>query len=164
MNNKKKLRNKLRQAQRQALTRLPTVTSIEYTDICLEYEPDNDIFYLELSMVINKAHIVSLRGELLTEYLPGKDSRSCGVKILCPLADRTDTYNSKYTSYDLYLIKADSPRLYSYVRAWVDSVGDLLDIDKYDKNKNGKLYAKSLLKFKDSEIPEKLKWNHTYTE
>lgn len=110
-----KVRKKAKGKPRGVIRRIPTVYSIKYKYIMGEYVEKLDVIELYINMTVNN-ELVVLRG-----YVDPDKSYFDGVYI------RTPNPNPNLTAQTAYVSGKDAPNLLMVVRAYVDTLGDIID-------------------------------------
>lgn len=110
-----KVRKKTKGKPRGNIRRIPTVYSIKYKYIMGEYNEKLDRVELYINMTVNDQLIV-LRG-----YVDPDRSYFDGIYI------HTPSPNPNLTAQTAFVSKKDAPNLLMVVRAYVDTLGDIID-------------------------------------
>ena len=110
-----KVRKKTKGKSRGNIKRIPTVYSIKYKYIMGEYIEKLDRVELYINMTVNDQLIV-LRG-----YVDPDRSYFDGIYI------HTPNPNPNLTAQTAFVSKKDAPNLLMVVRAYVDTIGDIID-------------------------------------
>lgn len=110
-----KVRKKTKGKPRGNIKRIPTVYSIKYKYIMGEYNEKLDRVELYINMTVNDQLIV-LRG-----YVDPDRSYFDGIYI------HTPNPNPNLTAQTAFVSKKDAPNLLMVVRAYVDTIGDIID-------------------------------------
>ena len=118
---------------------IPNVVSLEYKYIHGHYEPKTDEFRLYVNMVCNGAPIIC------SGYIDPDQSYFKGIRVHNPKPIKG------HTAQTIYVTKNDAPHFFSTIKAYVHTVGDLLDsgddnIPTLDVSNDGGY-------FKDKDIP-----------
>lgn len=118
---------------------IPNVVSLEYKYIHGHYEPKTDEFRLYVNMVCNGAPIIC------SGYIDPDQSYLKGIRVHNPKPIKG------HTAQTIYVTKNDAPHFFSTIKAYVHTVGDLLDngddiIPTLDVSNDGGY-------FKDKDIP-----------
>ena len=118
---------------------IPNVVSLEYKYIHGHYEQKTDEFRLYVNMVCNGAPIIC------SGYIDPDQSYFKGIRVHNPKPIKG------HTAQTIYVTKNDAPHFFSTIKAYVHTVGDLLDsgddmIPTLDISNDGGY-------FKDKDIP-----------
>lgn len=110
-----KVRKKTRGKPRGSIKRVPKVYSIKYKYVIGNYSEKRDQIELYINMLVNDEMVV-LRG-----FVDPDKSYFDGVYI------HTPNPNPHLTAQTAFVSKKDAPNLLMVVRAYVDTLGDILD-------------------------------------
>lgn len=110
-----KVRKKTRGKPRGSIKRVPKVYSIKYKYVIGNYSEKRDQIELYINMTVNDEMVV-LRG-----FVDPDKSYFDGVYI------HTPNPNPHLTAQTAFVSKKDAPNLLMVVRAYVDTIGDIID-------------------------------------
>lgn len=97
---------------------IPEVINLAFKYIHAHYEPKNDEFHIYLNLVCNDAPII------VSGYIDPDKSYFNGIRIHNPKPKKG------HTAQTVYITRKDAPNFFANVKAYVDTVGDLLDANE----------------------------------
>lgn len=146
-NRKKLLRNALRKSSTSDTFRIPKVKLLLIKKLMVNYIPETDTFKCLLDLIVNDK-FVKCKGTLYAEYLVDG-----GVFITVEEDDELKDINCK----ELYVTGADAPFLCGTVRAFIDTIGELIDMDELDYDNPLELRVIPQVPIKDKDLKKNLK-------
>lgn len=114
---RKHLRKIVNQARKRETRHISEVYTLSYKSIFVRYLPKVDDFVMSVDMIVNGTELRTM-GIITPEYLVED-----GIQIITPekAIDRTMTCR------ELYLTRSDIPNLFTIVKAFYNTIGDLWD-------------------------------------
>ena len=114
---RKHLRKLVSQARKRETRHINEVYTLSYKSIFVKYLPKVDDFVMFIDMVVNGTEIRTM-GIITPEALVED-----GIQIITP----EKALDKTMTCRELYLTQADAPNLFSVVKAFYNTIGDLWD-------------------------------------
>ena len=160
-NRKKELRNAFHKSYKGRPTILKGQTEAEYYKVVAEYDRQSDEFYVTIHSYIGGKYNIRIRGILDARYFYG---RGRGILIKTPKHLRTRLYFNTYNCYEVFIKEEETPNLLMHLKAYVHTIGDMLDDNIYEDNTTYKLVMDDVDgTIKDSDIGNHLKWPNLTT-
>lgn len=118
MNKRQKhLRKLVSQSRKRDIRHISEVYTLSYKSIFVRYLPKVDDFVMSVDMVVNGTELRTM-GVITPEYLVED-----GIQIITP----EKAIDRSMTCRELYLTRADIPNLFTIVKAFYNTIGDLWD-------------------------------------
>ena len=160
-NRKKELRNVFHKSYKGRPTILKGQTEAVYSKVVAEYDSQSDEFYVTIHSYIGGKYNIRIRGILDARYFYG---RGRGILIKTPKHLRTKLYFNTYNCYEVFIKEEETPNLLTQLKAYVHTIGDMLDDNIYEDNTTYKLVMDDVDgTIKDSDIGNHLKWQKLTT-
>ena len=117
---RKHLRKLASRARKRETRHVSEIHTLVYKSIFVRYLPKVDDFVMSVDMVLNGTELRTT-GIITPEFLVED-----GIQIITP----EKAIDKSMTCRELYLTRADIPNLFSVVKAFYNTIGDLLDTGK----------------------------------
>ena len=117
---RKHLRKLASRARKRETRHISEIHTLVYKSIFVRYLPKVDDFVMSVDMVLNGTELRTT-GIITPEFLVED-----GIQIITP----EKAIDKSMTCRELYLTRADIPNLFSVVKAFYNTIGDLLDTGK----------------------------------
>ena len=114
---RKHLRKLTNKARKRDTCHISEVYTLSYKSIFVRYLPKVDDFVMFIDMVVNGTEL-RVMGVITPEFLVEE-----GIQIITP----ENALDKSMTCKELYLTRADIPNLFSVVKAFYNTIGDLWD-------------------------------------
>ena len=114
---RKHLRKLVNQARKRETRHISEVYTLSYKSIFVRYLPKVDDFIMFIEMMVNGTEL-RVMGVITPESLVED-----GIQIITP----ENAIDKSMTCRELYLTRADIPNLFSVVKAFYNTIGDLWD-------------------------------------
>ena len=114
---RKHLRKLVSQARKRETRHISEVYTLSYKSIFVRYLPKVDDFIMFIEMTVNGTEL-RVMGVITPEFLVED-----GIQIITP----ENALDKSMTCRELYLTRADIPNLFSVVKAFYNTIGDLWD-------------------------------------
>ena len=114
---RKHLRKLTSQARKLETRHISEIHTLSYKSIFVRYLPKVDDFVMSIDMVVNGTELRTM-GVITPEYLVQD-----GIKIVTP----EKAIDKSMTCRELYLTRADIPNLFTVVKSFYNTIGDLWD-------------------------------------
>ena len=114
---RKHLRKLVSQARKRETRHISEVYTLSYRSIFVRYLPKVDDFIMFIEMMVNGTEL-RVMGVITPEFLVEE-----GIQIITP----ENALDKSMTCKELYLTRADIPNLFSVVKAFYNTIGDLWD-------------------------------------
>lgn len=114
---RKHLRKLVSQARKRETRHISEVYTLSYKSIFVRYLPKVDDFVMSVDIIVNGTEIRTM-GVITPEALVED-----GIQIITP----EKALDKTMTCRELYLTRADIPNLFSVVKAFYNTIGDLWD-------------------------------------
>ena len=114
---RKHLRKLVSQARKRETRHISEVYTLSYKSIFVRYFPKVDDFIMFIEMMVNGTEL-RVMGVITPESLVED-----GIQIITP----ENAIDKSMTCRELYLTRADIPNLFSVVKAFYNTIGDLWD-------------------------------------
>ena len=114
---RKHLRKLVSQARKRETRHISEVYTLSYKSIFVRYLPKVDDFVMFIDMIVNGTEL-RVMGVITPEFLVEE-----GIQIITP----ENALDKSMTCKELYLTRADIPNLFSVVKAFYNTIGDLWD-------------------------------------
>ena len=115
---RKHLRKLVSQARKRETRHISEVYTLSYKSIFVRYLPKVDDFIMFIEMMVNGTEL-RVMGVITPESLVED-----GIQIITP----ENAIDKSMTCRELYLTRADIPNLFSVVKAFYNTIGDLWDV------------------------------------
>lgn len=114
---RKHLRKIVNQARKRETRHISEVYTLSYKSIFVRYLPKVDDFVMSVDMIVNGTELRTM-GIITPEYLVED-----GIQIITP----EKAIDKTMTCRELYLTRSDIPNLFTIVKAFYNTIGDLWD-------------------------------------
>ena len=114
---RKHLRKLTSKARKRDTRHISEVYTLSYKSIFVRYLPKVDDFVMSIDMIVNGTEL-RVMGVITPEFLVEE-----GIQIITP----ENALDKSMTCRELYLTRADIPNLFSVVKAFYNTIGDLWD-------------------------------------
>ena len=114
---RKHLRKLTSKARKRDTRHISEVYTLSYKSIFVRYLPNVDDFVMFIDMIVNGTEL-RVMGVITPEFLVEE-----GIQIITP----ENALDKSMTCKELYLTRADIPNLFSVVKAFYNTIGDLWD-------------------------------------
>ena len=114
---RKHLRKITSKARKRDTRHISEVYTLSYKSIFVRYLPKVDDFVMFIDMIVNGTEL-RVMGVITPEFLVDE-----GIQIITP----ENALDKSMTCKELYLTRADIPNLFSVVKAFYNTIGDLWD-------------------------------------
>lgn len=150
-NRKKLLRNALRNSNKSRTFKIPKVKMLLIKKVMVSYIPETDTFKCLLDLIVND-RFIKCEGTLYAEYLVDG-----GLFVTVEKDDKLKDTIKDINCNELYVSGVDAPFLCGTVRAFIDTIGELIDMDELDYDNPLELRIIPKVPIKDKDVEKNLK-------